>query len=104
MKINKSQIKRNKTNVKSKLNNNYFETRIRTLIKKIKIYCEEKKIAEAEKEKNKLFSFLDKSKKRKMHNTNFVSRKKSNIQKRINLLNSKPELKVKPKIKVKISN
>ena len=83
---NKSAQKRIKTNQRNKLQNRFYKSSVKTLIKMFSKSLEYYKISRHENEKEKakkilnlIYSFLDKGTKKHIFHKNFVARKKSRL-------------------------
>lgn len=80
----KSQIKRDRQNLKRREKNNTLKSEIKTINKKFKKSLEEKDIGQAEGLLNIYFKTLDKAAKVNTVNKNFVANKKSKAAKALN--------------------
>jgi small subunit ribosomal protein S20 len=87
----KSQIKRDKQNLKSAEINKSLKNKIKTLNKKVKSAIEKKDGEKAAEEMKTYFSALDKAAKTGTVHKNFSSNKKSQAAKLLNSMSSKPE-------------
>ncbi|KPJ56831.1 hypothetical protein AMJ49_03745 [Parcubacteria bacterium DG_74_2] len=83
MSITKSAKKALRQNIKRKLRNRRIKTKIKNLIKEVKVLVSQKKIEEAKKLLPSLYKILDKAAKTNLLKKNTVSRKKSRITKAI---------------------
>lgn len=83
----KQQIKRNKTNEKSRILNQGFKSSVKTAIKKVETAVSENNKELALESLNFAFKKLDKGNNKGIYHKNFIARKKSSLQKLVNTLN-----------------
>lgn len=86
----KSQIKRDRQNLKRNEKNRALKGRIKKLNNKLEKLIEEKDIDQAQKILNDYFKALDKAAKVKTVHKNFVANKKSRASKRFNSIKTAP--------------
>lgn len=82
----KSQLKRNLTNEKARINNAAKKSAMRTAMKKVKVACEAKDKELAQAELKNAARLIDKAKGAKVIKPNAAARKKSLVQREVNEL------------------
>lgn len=81
----KQQAKRNRTNLKQRLQNAAFKSSVKTAIKRVEAAVKNNNSEEAKSALQNAFKKLDKGLAKGIYHKNFVSRNKSRLSKMVNL-------------------